>query len=303
MILKSFCRPLTRRPQNAAGSYRKSCLYILAIDILFNLIPRSVIMDVKYLKEVCDLIEPFMTENGYSSKDLDTGSFKGETKTFKVSYSEEEKSFAISVADIGAVGETGDFKTLSTWYFNEEDHGAKDTHLIAEDFTEAAAKSLGIKIVRAEESGEIKSVALPERAEAGTDPGINAFAQKFLALFPQYKDTYREMVAKYGEFLYVEFFKNCGIEKMRELIADESKNKKQLGKYFNMLGEMHYSGEQVVGDVICSVILAGTFGNDPAGFNALAEKYLEDYPFLKTAGAAAVSNYKSNKKLRKLLEQ
>lgn len=260
-------------------------------------------MDIKYLKEICDFVEPFMTENGYSSKEQETGFFKGEVKTFQIQYLESDKSFAILVAEVNPVGEIGEYKCLSTWYFNEDDHGVKDTMLIADDFKEAIAKNLGLKIVRADETGEVKAVALPERAAEGADPGIEAFTQKFLALFPQYKDYYREIVAKYGEFLYVEFFKKCGIEKMRELIADEVKNKKQVGKYFNMLGEMHYTGEQVVGDVICSVILAGSFGNNPQKFTELSEKYLEDYPFLKTAGAAAISNYKSNKKLRKLLEQ
>ena len=142
---------------------------------------------------------------------------------------------------------------------------------------------------------------MPKKAEAGAEPNIEAFTQKFLAMFPQYKETYKAEVAKYGEFLYVDFFKKYGIEKMNELLADESKNKKQLAKYWKMLGEMHYEGDSNVGDLICTVIIGGSFFNDPAKFNEIAEKYLEDFPFLKAASKAAVINFKKNKKLRNAL--
>ena len=54
---------------------------------------------------------------------------------------------------------------------------------------------------------------------------------------------------------------------------------------------------------LCAVILAGTFGNEPEKFDAAAEKYLADYPFLKSAAKAAVQDYKKNKRLRKVIEE
>ena len=156
----------------------------------------------------------------------------------------------------------------------------------------------------AEKADLLGAIRLPNntfKAAAGTEPGIEAFAQKFLAMFPQYKDSYKEMVAKYGDFLYVEFFKRYGVEKMQELMADETKNKRQLTKYWNMLGDMHYEGELVVGDLICVVILTGAFGKDPAKFDAAADKYLAEYPFLKASAKASVHDYKNNKKLRNIL--
>lgn len=254
-------------------------------------------MNIQYLKEVSDVISGLLSENGFSSTESEPGVFKGEAKTYKIAYDEAKREFSVSV---GAT-DTESYTVLSTWFFDENDHGPKDTLCIGEDFLEAVAKDLGVKIVKATD-GTTKEIAMPEKAALGTEPGVEAFTQKFLAMFPQYKGNYKDSVAKYGDFLYVDFYKHYGVEKMSELMADEAKNKKTLTKFWNMLGDMHYEGELVVADLICSVILAGAFGSEPEKFDAAAEKYLADYPFLKASAKASVHDFKSNKKLRKALE-
>lgn len=254
-------------------------------------------MNIQYLKEVCDVLSGFLSENGFSPIESELGVFKGETKTFKIAYDEAKREFGVSVAPT----DTENFTVLSTWFFDENDHGPKDTLCIGEDFLEAVAKELGVKVVKATD-GTTKEIAMPEKATLGTEPGIEAFTQKFLAMFPQYKENYKDSVAKYGDFLYVDFYKHYGVEKMRELMADETKNKKALTKFWNMLGDMHYEGELAVADLICTVILAGAFGNEPEKYDAAAEKYLAEYPFLKASAKASVHDFKNNKKLRKVLE-
>lgn len=256
-------------------------------------------MDVNYINEVSGFIKDFMSEHGYVQSG-EPGCFKGEMKFYRVSYNDANQAFELSVSPVDSDGNPSSFTVISSWLFDENDHGARDTKCIADDFTESVAADSGIKIVRT--AAGTSEVALPSRAAQGTDPGMEAFAQKFLALFPQYKDDYKDSVAKYGSFLYVDFFKKYGVEKLRELTENETKNKKQLAKYWNMLGDMHYNGESIVGDVICAVIIAGSFRGDSDAFAAAAENYLGDYPFLKTAGAAAVRNYKKDKKLRAALK-
>ncbi len=253
-------------------------------------------MDIKYIKEVTSAMHDFMKAHNFVA-DHENSAFKGEGKVYKVSYDEQRKTFSIAVLSIGEDGDEGESKVISSWYFDQENHGNNDINCIADDFVSAVAKDNGIKLVSSSENG-LQEIALPQKAEAGAEPNIEAFTQKFLAMFPQYKDSYRAMMAKYGSFLYVEFYKTYGIGKMKELIENEAGNKKQLQKYFKMLGEMHYEGDSNVADVICTVILAGSFYNDVAAFDAAATKYLEDFPFLKTAARAAVVNFKKNKKLR-----
>ncbi len=254
-------------------------------------------MNIQYLKEITDVLADFMKENGYSAENEQLGTFKNETKTYKIKYDEEKKLYSVNVA----ATDSEDFKELSSWYFDEADHGSKDTMCIGEDFMETIAKDAGITAVK-KADGTTKDVVMPEKAVIGTEPGIEAFTQKFLATFPQYKETYKAMVAKYGDFLYVEFYRQYGVEKLQELMANEAANKKQLTKYWKMLGDMHYEGELVVGDLICTVIIAGTFKGDVAAFDTAAEKYLADYPFLKSSGRASIADYKNNRKLRKLIE-
>lgn len=254
-------------------------------------------MDIQYLKEVSEVIAPFMADNGFTAVPDVLGAFANDTKKFSVAYDEAKREFTVGVAPL----ESDSLTVLSSWYFDENDHGPKDTACIGEDFVEAVAKDIGVKVVKTAD-GTTKEIAMPEKAALGTEPGIEAFTQKFLAMFPQYKDNYKESVAKYGDFLYVDFYKRYGVEKMRELMTDEAKNKKVLTKFWNMLGDMHYEGELVVADLICSVILAGAFGESPEKFDAAAEKYLAEYPFLKGSATASVHDYKNNKKLRKALE-
>lgn len=254
-------------------------------------------MNIQYLKEITDVLAPFMKENGFAQDEEHLGVFKGEAKTYTLKYDEEKKLYSVSVNANDSETST----ELSSWYFDESDHGAKDTVCIGEDFLAAVAKDAGVKTVKSV-NGTVTDVAMPEKAALGEEPNIEAFTQKFLAMFPQYKESYKAMVSKYGSFLYVEFFRQYGIEKMRELMANEIANKKQLVKYWKMLGDMHYEGELAVAEIICSVILAGTFGNDPAAFDSAAEKYLADYPFLKAAGRASVADYKHNRKLRAVIE-
>lgn len=284
---------------------RCNCYAIISITIKCfkpNIRRNGVKMDIKYTVELNGLLSEFMNSNGFSSEGQDTGYYRSEAKVYKVAYDEALKEFSIASAQIIADEEPTSFKTLSAWLFDEENHGAKDISCISEDFIAAVAKEEHIKLAAASVPGA-ENVALPEKGAVGEDPGIEAFTQKFLAMFPQYKDSYKNNVAKYGDFLYVEFFKTYGVEKMCELKTDEVKNKKALKKYWDMLGSMHYEGEQIVGDVICAVIIAGSYKGDTAAFTASAEQFLSDYPFLKTAGYAAVNNYKSDKKLRAVLEQ
>ena len=257
-------------------------------------------MDIKYIKELNSAVHEFFNSNGFSSQGLDTGFYKSEDKIYTISYEDDAKLFVLSSAAIITDSKDANYSTLSTWYFDEANHGAKDIQCIADDFIGTVAKMEGIRIISSGVT-DTSNITLPEKKKDGDEPGIEAFAGKFLALFPQYKDAYKEMIATYGDFLYVEFFKTYAVEKLCELKADEAKNKKQLKKYFDMLGQMHYDGESIVGDVICSVIFAGAFKGNTAEYLELANVYLTDWQFLKSAGLAAVNNYRSDKKLRELL--
>ena len=111
---------------------------------------------------------------------------------------------------------------------------------MAEDFADSLREIFGMK----KQVSNLKDVALPSKAASrGPTPNVEALAQRFLAIFPQYKDAYREHMAKYGEFLYQDFFARTAAVKLKELCADPKANKKQLEKFFDLLNEMYAEGD------------------------------------------------------------
>ena len=86
-------------------------------------------MDIKYIKEVTSAMHEFMVGHNFSA-DYENSVFKSESKVYKVEYNDAKKVFSVSAAAIYEDGAEGEYKTLSSWYFNEESHGANDTNVL-----------------------------------------------------------------------------------------------------------------------------------------------------------------------------
>lgn len=253
-------------------------------------------MNSQYLNEVIEKFSGFASQNDLQSVVDCKGEFVKDNVKFKIEYSQERKQFTFSYAEKGE--ETfGEFTELTAWLFDEENHGSKDIDVIAEDFVESASVKLGI----IKKSG-VKQVALPSKAEAGKTPGIEALTQKFLAVFPVYKEEYVAHVEKYNGFLPIEFFKTTAVPKLKELV-DDTKAKKQLTKYFQMLQDMFVDGDREVGNIICSVIIAGAFDGNTEKWVALYDGALKDCQYLRQSGKAAIEEYKRNTKLRAIFNK
>ena len=208
--------------------------------------------------------------------------------------------FELHYAEAPAEGGEASDSVLSAWLFDDT-HRERDAVVIAEDFCDEARKKLGIARKNPVTAGKID---LPEKSErrAGDALSMQGFAQRFLACYPQYKDAYRDNIADYGDFMYFDFFKRYGVEKLREVASSGSS--KQIDKMLDLLNEFYCQGDKEVGDVIAACIFAGAFYNDTEGFAEFCEKgnYFENYPFLKTAAAEAIKLASKNKKLQEALE-
>ena len=250
-------------------------------------------MDKKFFDEIVSFMSKTIATYNFEPVAGEDYSFKGETKAFKILY-DEKKQFCLQVADVNE-GEIEAYNNKAAWLF-DENHSNKDTLIIAEDFEETILKELGIKkqVVR---SGS--EVALPSKTVAGQAPNIEGFTQKALAIFPEFKDTYKEEVEKNGEYLYVDFLKKTFVPKFREVIA--AGNKKQISKIMDMLGKMYYEGDSTVSNVVVGVIIAGTFKDNPGEFDKCAE-LVSNYPYLCSAGKQILQCVKSNKKYAAIFE-
>lgn len=249
---------------------------------------------VKNLKQIIDLMGGFTVEHGFKPVENEIGHFKNETKDFLIEFNAGKRVFTLKIADIKD-GETDDYTVASTWLY-DDNHRDDDIKTIAKDFEEVLFKNMGL--VRKKVNG-IEEVQMPEKTITGQTPNIMGFTQKFLAYFPQYRDEYKQNVATYGEFLYLEFYKKAGVEKLAELSADVKNNKKALTKYINLLGDMFEDGDSNVGAVITSVIIAGAFIGKIAEYEALKEMF-DNHKELYNAGRHSIMLATSNKKVRSL---
>ena len=246
-------------------------------------------MDDMIFDVVAGKVEEFVAPLGFETKE--NGCFKKENIAFRVAYNSNSKTFNLILEE--TEGEEKTESTVSSWLFTEE-HRRKDAEVIGEDFADCIRAKLGI--AKSVNVADVSAVSLP-RASKDAAPNIEQFTQRFLAVYPQYKDDYKENVAKYGAFLPVEFYRTRGAEKMKEIAAEG--NKKHITKMMEMLNEFYCQGDRQVGDTIMTLFFGGAFYDNKELFDSTLQ-YMEDYPFLKSAAVEMVKVASKNKKLRAL---
>ena len=93
--------------------------------------------------------------------------------------------------------------------------------------------------------------------------------------------------------------KKTAAVKLREIV--DSGNKKQIEKYFDMLGKMYYDGDSTVSNTVVGIVIAGAFRGNSELFMQQSD-YMSDYPYLKSAGLEIINLYKKDKKFASALE-
>lgn len=222
-------------------------------------------MDI-IIKELSGIFQ----SQGMTRQSSDEQIYSNDKYAVKVWYDEDRKMFNLYMAEVQE-GKGVNFATVSSWLF-DENHNERDAAGVAGDFADTLNTKLGIKRVMSVSAREVK---LPSKAVGDTTPGVEAFANRFLTLFPQYKDEYKEHIARYGDFMYVDFFGKTAAVKLRELADDGSK--KPLEKMMMMLDSFYVDADYTVQSIITYVVIGGAFADAPELF----EKALEICPDAK----------------------
>lgn len=251
----------------------------------------------KYYDTILSQLKPFLTEQGFAQSPDAPEIYLNGQKAVKIAYNDKRKMFLLYMADV-IEGEGVDFKELSGWLFDDS-HGEKDAIVIAEDFQKAISGELGL----APTKGKIqREVSLPSKNAEGQTPGVEALAKRFLDLFPQYKPVYKDDVAKYGEFMYDDFFAKTAAVKLKELTTQEGFSKKHLVKFFTMMNDLFAEGDNNVASTIMFTILGGAFGGDLALFDSMKD-YYADCPYIKQNGRVMISMIASKKQYQEALKR
>lgn len=249
-------------------------------------------MDIQIFKEISSACGEILSANGFKCK-TDEGVFSSDTQEFAVKFNEESSMYSLEFTD---KANSADPVVLSSWLFDENNKG--DKIVIKEDFCDSIAKKLGLKKL----AGATNSVVMPTKSAAGQQNGVDSLTSKLLAIYPQFKEVYKENVATNGSFLYVDFFKSTVIPRMIEQTENTIANKKQLEKLFKTLGDVFYNCDRTTSDVLCGVIIAGTFVNRAEKFEECVP-FLEDYPYFVTACREIVKEVNRNKKYKAVFEK
>lgn len=228
-------------------------------------------MDNKYYDNVIEEMQPFLDENGF--KKTQDG-FSNEKKAFTVKYNEDKQMYVLSVADIED-GKAGEYREISSWLFDDT-QTAKDAISVGMDFTASLRKELGIKSAR--RSLNSNAIDMPT-ASKGDSMDIGGFTKKMLDVFPPLRDKYKEHIAVYGNFLYINFFGENLVPLLVNLF--ENGTKKQIKKFYDVLEDAYVKGNRDTVNICVALLCAAAKDNEKCTA-AIKEMLAENQHFLNS---------------------
>lgn len=246
-------------------------------------------MDNRYIDKVIGEMNPFFEENGFEG--FEDYGYKNAKKAVKVEYNEDRQMYLLWLADVSEEGEVGEFAEAQSWLFDDSQF-ERDAESVGIDFTETLRQNMGIKAVR-KVNGNID---LPT-ASKGDKYNITVFSKKVLDTFPQFKEPYKEHVAKYGNFLYLNFFGTYLIPQIKETLKEN--NKKAYKKIFDMVEPAYAQGDKDTVNAVVACLAAACY-EDEATTNAV-NTMLEENGHFKQAVNEFIGVLKSKKQIREIL--
>lgn len=245
-------------------------------------------MNNHYFENLYVEMEPLLTEQGFTS--TEEGVYKNDKKAVKIEYDENNKMYRLLMADITGE-ETEEYVEVSAWLFDETQN-EKDAASVGMDFSETIRQKLGVKIKK-ETKAEID---LPTFSKDGAY-NITAFAKKALDVFPALKECYRAHVAKYGNFLYIDFFGTYLVPELKKVYNEN--NKKSVKKVTEMAQNAYINGDRDVVNILVAVLSAAVIDDETAKANLTAA--LGDNTHFIQAITNFIPNIQKSKKLKSSL--
>lgn len=235
-----------------------------------------------FYEKLIEKLSVFLNTQGFS---VTEEGFEKEDKKVKVVYNESKKLYELYLTEDGAE------KQISAYLFDET-QTEKDIEAVAIDFIDTLSKAFGIK----KERGKAETVALPDEL-GGDKVGVGGLTQKLLAIFPQYKETYKAHVAQYGKLLMTDFCHEYFIPSVKELVR--SGNKRQIKKFYDAMTDMFIAADKDTVPYIVAILSAALYGE-----KELLENFKEltsECPSLYTQVLNFSNEMKRSKKLRNVL--
>ncbi len=241
-------------------------------------------MDNRFDQTLLKELELLTKEIGLDRKEEYT--FGNENRLFRVSFNEAKQQYVLEQADLSEGGDPA-FDEVQSILFDDTQN-EKDVSFVAIEFSEAMRRSLGIRHKRSATA----EIDLPSANKSGAMT-VSGFTKKVLDVFPQYKDLYKERVAQYGNFLYLNFFAETLVPKTVEILTENAK--KTVKKLFELLETGYLQGDRETVNVTVAVIAAAVYEKPELRESALA--MLESNSHFKQSVSEFIPVYSHNKKL------
>lgn len=235
-------------------------------------------LDNRYIGKVLEEMAPLFEEQGFSR--LESGEYKNDKCRVLIEYDDARQMYTMKKADEG-----GDYAEISAWLFDDSQN-EKDAASVGIDFSETLREKLGVK-----KNTRTAVIDMPTANKDGAD--IATFAKKVLDVYPQFKDTYRDHIAKYGNFLYLNFFGETLVPQLRDVLR--TGDKRAIKKIFSVFESTYVTGDKDTVNAMLAVIAAAVC-DDSAAAEHLAATLQENNHMLQ-AVTSLVPRVKGSKKL------
>ncbi len=245
-------------------------------------------MDNRYIDNVIAEIKPLFDEQGFAK--CEDGSYKNDKKAVKIEYDEKRQSYILLMADVNE-DEKIEFAEITAWLF-DDGQTEKDAATVGMDFCDTVRTNLGIKIVKPSDA----QVDLPTFSKDGAY-NVTAFSKKVLDIYPDLKDTYKAHVAKYGNFLYLDFFGENLVPRVKATV--DAGNAKANKKLFEMFENAYINGDKDVVNTLVAIISAAGIENDEAKAKVL--EFVSGDDHLKMSVESFIPVLQKNAKLKQAL--
>ncbi len=207
-------------------------------------------MDNRYLENVISELNPFFEEKAIKPQgDI----FANKNKAISVKYDDARQMYTLSIADI-TDGNIGEFTEINAWLFDDSQN-AKDAASVGIDFATSLRKEFGVKRTRLANA----IIDLPTAAKGDT-MNISSLAKKMLDIFPALKEEYKNHIAIYGNFLYLNFFGEHLVPRLIRLF--EEGTKKQIKKFYDVAEDVYVKGDKDTVNTLVAVLVAAAYKNE-----------------------------------------
>ncbi|MBQ9531977.1 MAG: hypothetical protein IJR70_07885 [Eubacterium sp.] len=199
--------------------------------------------------------------------------FSGDKGVYRMAFDNETSILSFECAYEDA-GEKTEFNTTSRSLFEIDSIDDRDVRSAANEARDEIDHLFNTnKKTNLDKIKMPKAVSRTKAKNGAISYDVDSLANRFGALYPEYKDEIKMNIAQYGEFLPETFFMEHGNAKVLDIIKNGTAAEQK--RLFKMLGEIFEVGTNEVQDII-GVTILGEMKNDKE-MMAVADKYMTEY--------------------------